>query len=290
MVNPIEQQQPSMAYDAARAHIMPPVLIEPSAQPRLEDTPIKSAENPQQDYERNSGRGSSNDTAEENRQQAVAAEALRQAFSLLQGLKVQAQQAQTDHNTNAAREVAGDAADVAVQIHRIARSVPVGDALQEASELQDITDYMPLMPVVTTPPATPAPTAAPASSSDDAAQTGQTLSGSTSSYYGVRNTYGGQGGSGDAYPSTAEAPSAAGTDGNSPLDLARSGLSVAKEVVDTAAALPNLTDQDALIINASMSKVLDSMAAVESWAGQAADSNSSQMTVLASPSKVDIQA
>lgn len=301
MVNPIEQQQPSMAYDSARTQIMPPVIAEPTPQPTLQSVPLKAADTSQYDYEQDNRRGSQGDTADENRQQAAAAQVLRQAWQALDQLRSLAKQAQDQHDTQAARKVAQDAADISVQIRRIARQVPINDALNEVAILQQVFSYIPVMPVVITPaPATDdGDTDADTSGDDASADARSTASSSVSAPSDLAASASAASSSSSqtacaAYDTSdryaGQRPDKAPAAPDSPLALARGGLGVAKEVVDTAASLPNLNEQDTESISLSLSRVLDSMAAVENWAGQGDYQTDSQGEVVGDPVKLDIQA
>lgn len=72
------------------------------------------------------------------------------------------------------------------------------------------------------------------------------------------------------------------------IDLARSGLGAAKEVIIEAASAPQFTEKDRVDINALMQRVLNSMAAVEQIAARLPLEPGAQ--TAAAPNRVDFEA
>jgi hypothetical protein len=267
MLNPI--QQTSLAFEPARQQITPPVQVAPPPPVRPADLPVQTSQNspensgPQQD---GGSKGGSQDNAFERQAQAETADKLRSAYGRLTQLKQQAAQSLVSGNARGAKEAAEEAAEVASTIRDVTGSV----SMSGLGAIQSSADQL---------------SQSSASSSDSSSSDSTSFFSNNSSSIFSSATDGGS----PPLPSgsiVAPTPSGSATI----LDLARSGLGTAKEVVDTAAAVPQQPIEDRRAIDSYMRSVMDAMAGVEALASTAADQATAKSAAASTNGHLDIKA
>jgi hypothetical protein len=238
MLNPIEQT-PSLAYEPVRQQYTPPQPAEPQAPPsptvqvQAADSSASSQDSSPQDGSGDQGAGSD----PQGKAWAEATQKLGAAWGYLQELKSQATAALSNGDTHAAEELADEAATVAANLRSIAGST------------------VSLPSTVGTPqPAGGGDTTASGTALGSAG--GTTASGTA------------LGSAGTTTPGGTVLGSAGGSsaDASGVFDLARAGLSTAKDVVDLASQISFFSTADRGALDAYASKVRDAMAGLENLA------------------------
>lgn len=293
MLSPIQQ---TIAIDPARQQLTPQTPVAPVAPPPVPvDAPIQASQTPQDQFNPRDGGGNRRDRrdqAQEDRAAAQAADQLRAAWGRLTFLKQQASRALASGNTQSATAAAQEAANLAQNISVVASSngdstAGLGVIITSANQIS-ASVYAASADTSTT---TTNGEAAPVSvgTSDTAGQAAAPSAPSAVATTAPAPTPAAAAG---AYSSaaTAQQTSAPVVEAPAPppapqatlIDLARSGLTVAKEVVDTAASIPYLQSSEQRAIDKSLQTVLDAMAGVENAASSASGSGSSGSAVAVS--------
>jgi len=271
MLNPI--QQTSLAFEPARQQITPPVPVIPPTPPRTADLPVQTSQNPQENsgpQQDGSSKGGSQDNAFEQQAQAESADKLRAAFSRLTQLKQEAAQSLVSGNARGAKEAAEEAAEVASTIRDVTGSVPPSGL----GAIESAADQL-------------------SQSQNASCSSSSFFSSSSSSWNGSSSGNSGSSSSSSSSTGSASGSSVSSLSGTQTiLDIARSGLGAAKDVVDTAAAVPQQPIENSRAIDSYMNTVMDAMAGVEAIASTASDTAAAQTAASAASSSghIDINA